>query len=85
MEEIPHSAKLFGLHALNSQSGGPNSRFPIDFNGKIFTLGSGGWKTNEAGIQRLIGANRIGATDKRIGFIRYIDDFQAVPSYEFMG
>ena len=64
---------------MNSQSGGPNSRFPIDFREKIFTLGSGGWKTNEVGIHRLINADRIGATDKRIGFIRYMDDFPAIP------
>ena len=79
LDNIPDGAKLFGLHALNSQSGGPNSRFPIDFKEKIFTLGSGGWKTNEVGIHRLINADRIGATDKRIGFIRYMDDFPAIP------
>ena len=78
-EEIPKGAKLFGLHALNSQSGGPNSRFPIDFKGKTFTLGAGGWKTNEDGLQRLIKANRIDATDKRVGYVRYADDFPAIP------
>ena len=79
LDNIPDGAKLFGLHALNSQSGGPNSRFPIDFREKRFTLGSGGWKTNEVGIHRLINADRIGATDKRIGFIRYMGDFPAIP------
>ena len=78
-EEIPKGAKLFGLHALNSQSGGPNSRFPIDFKGKTFTLSAGGWKTNEDGLQRLIKANRIDATNKRVGFVRYADDFPAIP------
>ena len=78
-EQIPKGAKLFGLHALNSQSGGPNSRFPINFKGKTFTLSAGGWKTNEDGIQRLIKANRIDATDKRIGFVRYMNDFPAIP------
>ena len=78
-EEIPQGAKLFGLHALNSQSGGPNSRFSIGFKDKTFTLSSGGWKTNEGGIQRLIKTNRIDATERRIGFIRYMNDFPMVP------
>ena len=78
-ELIPAGAKLFGLHALNSQSGGPKSRFPIEFSGKTFTLNSGGWKTNEDGIRRLIEANRIDATERRIGFIRYFDDFPMIP------
>ena len=78
-EEIPQDAKLFGLHALNSQSGGPNSRFTIGFKDKTFTLSSGGWKTNEGGIQRLIKTNRIDATERRIGFIRYMNDFPMVP------
>ena len=79
LEELPDQAKLFGLHALNSQSGGVNSRFPIDFKGKTFTLNKGGWKTNKAGIQRLIKANRIGATEKRIGYIRHMNDFSTIP------
>ena len=78
-EDIPQGAKLFGLHALNSQSGGPNSRFPIEFKDNTYTLSTGGWKTNEDGIQRLVKANRIDATERRIGFIRYVNDFPMIP------
>ncbi len=78
-ELIGMGARLYGLHALSSQSGGPNSRFPIKFRNNTFYLNSGGWKTNQDGIKRLIEANRIDATNKRIGFIRYFDDFPMIP------
>ena len=76
---LPEGAKLFGLHALNSQSGGPNSRFPINFKGRVFTLSSGGWKTNQTGMGRLINANRVDSTERRIGYMRFSDDFPVVP------
>jgi adenine-specific DNA-methyltransferase len=79
VSSLPSGAKMFGIHALSSQSGGPSSRFPIEFNGSTYRIYSGGWKTNQEGIAKLIQAKRISATEKRIGFIRYLDDFQLLP------
>jgi len=76
---IPEGARLFGLHALNSQSGGEKGRFPILHNGQTFTISSGSWKTNETGMRRAQAASRIGSTGKRVGYVRFLDDFPAIP------
>lgn len=76
---LPKNSRIFGIHALTSQSGGENSRFPIEFNGKVFKIFSGGWKTSKAGIEKLINAKRIAASEKRIGYVRYFDDFPLIP------
>lgn len=76
---MPKGARLFGIHALTSQSGGENARFPIEYNGKTYRINSGSWKTSQEGIQKLIKADRIRATDTRIGYVRFFDDFPVVP------
>ena len=76
---LPKGARLFGIHALTSQSGGENARFPIEYNGKTYRINSGSWKTSQEGIQNLIKADRIRATDTRIGYVRFFDDFPVVP------
>ena len=76
---IPKGARLFGIHALTSQSGGENARFPIEYNGKTYRINNGSWKTSQEGIQNLIKADRIRATDTRIGYVRFFDDFPVVP------
>lgn len=76
---LPKGARIFGVHALTSQSGTENSRFPIQFEGKTYKINQGGWKTSQQGMERLIARHRISATDKRIGFVRYFDDFPLIP------
>lgn len=76
---MPKGARLFGIHALTSQSGGENARFPIEYNGKTYRINSGSWKTSQEGIQNLIKADRIRATDTGIGYVRFFDDFPVVP------
>ncbi len=75
---IPAGARFFGLHALNSQSGGEKGRFAITHKGRSFRLTSGHWKTNKTGVRRLLAASRIDSTQKRIGYVRFIDDFSVV-------
>jgi len=72
---IPDNSKLYSLDNLTSQSGGENSRFPINFEGREFKLEKRYWSTNLEGINNLIKHNRIEATASRLGFVRYIDDF----------
>jgi len=35
------------------------------------------WKTNEAGMDRLLRANRVEITGQSLGYVRYLDDFSA--------
>jgi adenine-specific DNA-methyltransferase len=39
---------------------------------------NGGWKTNVKGMGVLLRASRVDATDERLGYIRYLDDFAGI-------
>ena len=72
---IAEGIKLFTQSTLVSDAGSENSRFPIEFMGKTYTIKSGSWKTNEVGIKRLIQLKRLYASDNTLRYIRYYDDF----------
>jgi adenine-specific DNA-methyltransferase len=75
---IPEGARIFALDNMTSQR--PPGDFPVQFRGKVFTPVKGYWKTGEEGMQRLIWADRLGASSgNRLGYIRYLDDFPAAP------
>ena len=74
-ENRPKGSSVYTQSALISDAGNENSRFPITFNGRVYTIKSGSWKTNEIGIKRLIKANRIYSTNNNLRYIRYFDDF----------
>ena len=83
---IPTGARVFRLDNLQSQSigrekgEGAASWFPVEFNGREWLPGPRSrWKTNEAGMERLKAARRLGATDSGLYYVRYIDDFPAQP------
>jgi adenine-specific DNA-methyltransferase len=70
---IPEGARVFRVDNLTSQR--PPGDFPVPFSGKVFRPNRGYWKTGEAGMRRLISANRIDATDGGIYYVRFADDF----------
>lgn len=53
--------------------------FPIEFGGKTYLPTAGEWKTNRAGIGRLLAANRIDRVGETLRYVRYADDFPASP------
>jgi adenine-specific DNA-methyltransferase len=63
---------------LNSQSGGENSRFPVDLDGESYLPTVGFWKTNAEGMRILKCANRLIGVSKTLAYVRYADDFSAV-------
>ena len=77
--ELPAGARLYSLDNLTSQAGGESARFPIEFDGKVYRIDKGSWKTNLEGIRNLLAARRIEATANRLGYVRYLDDFPAAP------
>lgn len=54
---------------------GPGSKFPVHYNGRVYDSGTRWWGATPDGIQRIIAANRIEATDNSIRFVTYFDDF----------
>lgn len=77
--------RVYSLDNLTSQSAGRDkgegaaSWFGVELNGKIHKPSlSVRWKTNEIGMARLKAAGRLEATEKRLGYVRFLDDFPAV-------
>ena len=62
-----------------SQSGGDTTRFKFQYNGRNFTPGTGGWKTNQIGFSRLAKAGRLLPRNKSISYVRFLADFPVVP------
>jgi adenine-specific DNA-methyltransferase len=58
---------------------GQTTVFPVDFEGRSFVPGKGGWKTNVVGMTRLLQANRLIAFGNTLRYVRYLDDFPAFP------
>jgi adenine-specific DNA-methyltransferase len=71
--------QLFGVHSLSSQSGNEKARFPITYNGTEYRISSGSWKTNPAGMERLRLSGRLSATETRLGYVRFLEDFNVLP------
>jgi len=78
--ELPPEAKLFALDNLVSQTTrvGQTTVFPVDFKGRQFTPKNGGWKTNAKGMSVLLRASRVDATEERLGYVRYLQDFAGI-------
>ncbi|MDP4288935.1 MAG: DNA methyltransferase [Bacteroidota bacterium] len=76
---IPAGSRLFGVHALTS-GGGTTLHQPFEFEGTVYNLKPGdNWKASyPVGLNRLVLAQRVASTAKRVGYVRYFDDFPHV-------
>jgi adenine-specific DNA-methyltransferase len=82
----PRGAKVFRLDNLTSQSAGrmkgegAASWFPVELDGQVFrpTMQSR-WKTNEAGMAKLMSARRLVAVGNTLTYVRYLNDFPVFP------
>lgn len=87
---LPSGARVFAGDNLTSQSmgrakgEGAASWFRVELEGRTFDPGSQArWKTNEAGMTRLLAAGRVLATKgNKLAYKRYLDDFPAMPFTE---
>lgn len=78
--KLPEGERRFSLTATTAQGGTETGAFPVDFKGKTFEIsGDQHWKTSEVGMERLIAAARIHARENSLRYIRFLDDFPAVP------
>ena len=72
----PLGSRVYRLTDLTSQTGSDSIRFPINFEGKVYTIkNSRGWRTSEKGMQRIIELKRIQAVKNSLRYINYYDDF----------
>ena len=72
----PKGSRAYRKSDLSSQTGSDSIRFPIEFNGSIYTVsGARGWRTNKDGIERLRELKRLTTAKNSIRYVNYFDDF----------
>ncbi len=83
---LPRGARPFRFQLLQSQRegrpSGPGTAmyFKVSFEGKdYFPSGNRGWTTTRDGMDQLGHAGRFGVQGSSLSYIRYLDDFPAVP------
>ncbi|WP_245694697.1 site-specific DNA-methyltransferase [Streptomyces abyssalis] len=78
---LPEGARAFGVDNLTSQTTrvGQTTVFPVTVAGRSVLPLRGGWKTNRAGMERLVSAGRVLPAGRSAGYMRYVDDFPAFP------
>ena len=77
LEEGVHLYALDNLTSSRPVGDGDLKQFC--FQGRTFNPGKGTFKTDFIGLNRLVKHRRIDSTENRIGYVRYLDDFAAVP------
>ncbi len=78
--KLPPKARVFGLDNMMSTSGSDKTRYTVELDGRTFRPHPGVWKTDEAGMARLIEAGRVRTTGgKYLAYVRYLDDFPGFP------
>jgi adenine-specific DNA-methyltransferase len=70
---LPDGSRIFTLDNLTSQR--PPGDFPITVGGRTFRPRKGYWKTGEAGMAKLVAANRLEAAGDTLRYVRYFQDF----------
>lgn len=73
------AGRRFRVSDLTSQTAGSTTIFPVELDGQTFRPTKGGWKTNEAGMSKLIAARRLHVVGRTLGYVRYLDDFPVSP------
>lgn len=78
-ETLQEGTRLFRPSPMTSQTAGSTTVVPFLLEGQEFRPGSGGWKTNQQGFQRLSKASRMLKRDRSLSYVRYLEDFPVVP------
>jgi adenine-specific DNA-methyltransferase len=77
---LPKGARIYRLSDITSQ-GASKEKQPFEFEGKTYLPGAGGhWKAQyPEGMQKLAALRRIQVTGNNIAYVRFADDFPAIP------
>jgi len=80
---IGEAERIFGADNLTSASGVDKTRYTVNFEGQTHTPHPAVWKTSEEGMMRLIKSRRLIKPASNLSYVRYIDDFPAIPLANF--
>jgi len=70
---LPKGARAFGSFLMTKP--GPGSKFDVTYQGRKYDSGNRWWGTTPEGIENVIKAKRVIATEHNIRFVGYYDDF----------
>jgi adenine-specific DNA-methyltransferase len=83
-ESLPSGSKQYSPTSLTSQGATSTGSLDFTYQGKKYSCGLGNhWKTSIDGMKRLDYANRIHVAQNSIRFVRYLNDFPAIPYTNF--
>ena len=78
-EPLPTGAKVYTLSDLAAQHSWEGAKEEIVCDGRTYGPGKNYWKTNRAGLERLIRLRRAMGVGTVLRYVRYADDFSSVP------
>ncbi|KQU67584.1 site-specific DNA-methyltransferase [Phycicoccus sp. Root101] len=79
MSRAPMGARWYEVGDITSQTDSSQARYDIEFDGAVFKVGKRNWATPRSGMERAIAAGRVQRRGASIGFVRFADDFPAIP------
>jgi adenine-specific DNA-methyltransferase len=75
---LPDGARLFRDQGLTSRSASATTIFPVLAFGRSYQPSTGGWRTSEAGMARVLRCDRVLKTGQNLSYRKYFDDFSAL-------
>ena len=75
---LPTGARLFRDQGLTSRSASATTIFPVSAFGRSYQPSTGGWRTSESGMNRVLKSDRILKTGQNLSYRKYFDDFSAL-------
>jgi len=77
LSNLPSGAELFRGDKLTSSH--PPGSYPVPHRGREWLPGKGFWSTGEAGMLRLSKSDRLIGIGNTLSYVRFINDFPAIP------
>jgi adenine-specific DNA-methyltransferase len=77
-KQLNQTQSIYRIDNLVSQSGGETGRFPVQYQGRQFSINKGSWKTSQTGMSRLSKSNRLESTASNLYYVRKLNDFLVV-------
>jgi adenine-specific DNA-methyltransferase len=76
---LPGKAIVYRRSPLTSATASASTSMQVQFNGKMYSPGKGGWKTNKDGFAKLAVADRLESYGVTLSYRRYVTDFPFFP------
>lgn len=77
--------KIFRIDQLTSQTQASTTRYPVDFEGKVYEVGKRQWATPPHGMKRLKAACRVIVSGQSLAYVRLMDDYPVIPMRNVWG